>query len=428
MLAFWAIVAVFVIVTLILLLPPLLKHREVKGVVARKDLTITVYQDQFDELENDLKNGTISEEQYKLAKIDLEKNLLEDMDKAQKLDDVVVTKTPVSNKIVAAFIMICVPTISLSLYNIWGAGVEAIAPESIPEEVRLAKQQHNQQESIESMIQQLTEKLDVDPTDGESWFMLARTYAFLKRFDESVAAYEKTLPLGGNQSAEVLSSYADAVAMASGRNLSEKAVSILEQAIQLDPNHVKSLWLLGTAAYQNQDFREALKYWEKLYTVMEPGSDDAIQISSSVNEIRSRLGMPPMDVSKIQTAPVAPEANEETSNARIQGSVSLADDMTSKVSDSDTVFVFARAASGSRMPLAIIRKQVKDMPFDFTLDDSLAMNPSLKLSSVPEVIVSARISKTGDAMPQAGDLQGVSSILSVTTTDPIALVIDTIIQ
>jgi len=425
MLAFWAIVAVFVIVTLILLLPPLLKHREVKGVVARKDLTITVYQDQFDELENDLKNGTISEEQYKLAKIDLEKNLLEDMDKAQKLDDVVVTKTPVSNKIVAAFIMICVPSISLSLYNIWGGGVEAIAPESIPEEVRLAKQQHNQQESIESMIQQLTEKLDVDPTDGESWFMLARTYAFLKRFDESVAAYEKTLPLGGNQSAEVLSSYADAVAMASGRNLTEKAVSILEQAIQLDPNHVKSLWLLGTAAYQNQNFREALKHWEKLYTVMEPGSDDAIQISSSVNEIRSRLGMPPMDVSKIQTAP---EANEEISDARIQGSVSLADDMTSKVSDSDTVFVFARAASGPRMPLAIIRKQVKDMPFDFTLDDSLAMNPSMKLSSVPEVIVSARISKTGDAMPQAGDLQGVSSILSVTNTDPVALVIDTIIQ
>jgi len=427
MLAFWAIVAVFIIVTLILLLPPLLRHQEVKGVVARKDLTVTVYQDQFEELENDLKNGTISEEQHKLAKIDLEKNLLEDIDKATQLDDVVAIKSPMSNKILAAFILVCVPLTSIGLYDLWGRGVEAIAPESIPEEVRLAQQQHNQQESIDAMVQQLTEKLDADPSDGESWFMLARTYAFLKRFDESVAAYEKTLPLGGNESAEVLSSYADAVAMASGRNLTKKAVSILEQAIQLDPNHIKSLWLLGTAAYQKQEFRGALKYWEKLYTLMEPGSDDAIQISSSVNEIRSRLGMPPMDVSKIQTTPPA-ETNEEISDARIQGSVSLADDMTSEVSANDTVFVFARAASGSRMPLAIIRKQVKDMPFDFTLDDSLAMNPSMKLSSVPEVIVSARISKSGDAMPQAGDLQGVSSILSVTAADPVALVIDTIIQ
>jgi len=425
MLAFWAIVAVFVVITLALLLPPLLKSREVKGVVARKDLTITVYKDQFDELENDLKNNTITEEQYKKAKIDLEKNLLEDVDKAEKQDELKVDVSQTSNKIVAAFIVIFVPVISVSLYSLWGAGVEGIAPETIPEETRLAQQQHNQQESMEAMLQQLEDRLKVDPNDGESWFMLARSYAFLQRFDDSVAAYKKTLQLGGDQSAEVLSSYADVLAMAAGRRLTDEAIAVLQKATEINPSHIKSLWLLGTAAHQNQDYNTSLKYWERLYSLLEPGSDDQNQMVDTINQTRNQLGMPPFEVTKV--IPATP-ADQQVSDVRIQGTVSLSDEMNAKVDDSDTVFVFARAASGPRMPLAIIRKQVKDMPFDFTLDDSLAMNPSMKLSSVSQVVVSARISKTGDAMPQAGDLQGASSVLSVGTRDPIALVIDSVVQ
>ena len=430
MLGFWAVVAVLIVIALAFLLPPLLKNRNSSSVVARKDLTATVYQDQFNELENDLKNGTISQEQFDSAKIDLEKNLLEDIGKAEKLDAQEKSKSfSASGRIAAGVISICVPILTLLLYSHWGAGVEGIAPETIPESEQIAKQQHNQKETIQKMLGQLEEKLKENPDDGEGWFMLARSYQFLKRYDDSVKAFERSLPLGGSQSADVLSSYADAIAMAAGRQLTPKAIQVLEQAIQLEPDHIKSLWLLGTAAYQNKDYPEALKYWEKLYAVLPHGSEDQQQIATNIGEIRSLMGMPPMpEQSAMPTSNQQQLAANDISNARIQGRVSLAGVVAGKASPEDTVFVFARAVSGPRMPLAIIRKKVKDIPFEFTLDDSLAMNPSMRLSSVSDVIVGARVSKTGNAMPQVGDLEGMSNSLSVSANEVVNLVIDRVIK
>jgi cytochrome c-type biogenesis protein CcmH len=422
MLGFWAVVAVFVAISFAFLLPPLLRNRETSGIVARKDLTVTVYQDQFAELENDLKNEVISKDQYDQAKIDLEKNLLEDMGKADQLDTMdKVAPQSSGSKIAAGIIIIFIPIVSISLYNNWGGGAAAIDPESVPQEVK--NEQHTQ--DIEGMLNTLVARLEQDPDDGEGWYMLGRTYQFLKRYPESVAAYEKSLPLGGNQSADVLSSYADAIAMASNRTLTDKAIDVLKQAVALDPKHVKSLWLLGTAAYQEQNYPVALQYWERLYKVLPPDSDEANQIAGNIGEIRSMMGMPPM--ANIPASP-AVEAAPEMSDARIQGTVSLGGAVASKVSPEDTVFVFARAASGPRMPLAIVRKQVKDIPFDFTLDDSLAMNPSMRLSSVPKVVVGARVSKTGNAMPQPGDLEVISAVLDVNQSSPLNLIINKVIK
>jgi len=426
MFGFWAVAAVFVLIAFAFLLPPLFKKRDSSSIVARKDLTVTVYQDQFAELDNDLRNQVISQEQHTQAKIDLEKNLLEDMGKAEKADNTENDKaSPMGNKIGAVIIALVIPVVSLSLYGKWGGGVEAIAPESIPEEVKVAQQKHNQKETIEKMLVQLEQRLKDDPADGEGWFMLARSYQFLKRYDDAVGAFEKSLPLGGNQSADVLSSYADAIAMAANRVLTDKAVDVLKQAVALDPVHVKSLWLVGTAAYQNKKYEEALKYWERLYAVLTPGSDDANQIAMNIGEIRSLLGLPPMAASTAPSTMSIPASESvPMSDVRVQGSVSLSGAIAAKASPEDTVFVFARAASGPRMPLAIVRKQVKDIPFDFTLDDSLAMNPSMKLSAFPQVIVGARISKTGNAMPQPGDLEGSSEAITVASNKAIKIIIN----
>jgi len=424
MFGFWAVAAIFVAITFAFLLPPLFKKRASTNIVARKDLTVTVYRDQFAELDNDLKNEVISQDQYAQAKTDLEKNLLEDIGKAEKADGAEVDNaSPIGNKISAAFIVLVVPVVAFSLYGIWGGGVEAIDPDSIPEEVKIAKQQHNQKETIEKMLVQLEERLKDDPADGEGWFMLARSYQFLHRYDDAVAAYEKSLPLGGNQSAEVLSSYADAIAMAANRVLTDKAIDVLKQAIAIDPTHVKSLWLVGTAAYQNQNYAEALKYWERLHAVLPAGSDDANQIAMNIGEVRSLLGLPPMAAAPASATPV-PASTAPVSDVRIQGSISLSDALAGKASPEDTVFIFARAASGPRMPLAIVRKQVKDLPFAFTLDDSLAMNAAMRISSYPQVIVGARISKSGNAMPQPGDLQGMSDVVIVADGKAVNVVID----
>lgn len=438
MFLFWAIAAVLIILALAFLLPPLIKNRTSSNVVARKDLTVTVYQDQFAELENDLKNNVISQEQYDSAKIDLEKNLLEDMGKAERLDEEEKIKTsPLMGRIAAVIVAVAIPISSISLYNKYGSGVEGIAPESIPEEERIAKQKHNQEETIANMIGQLEARLQNEPNDGEGWFMLARSYQFLKRYDDAVKAFEKSLPLGGSLNADVLSSYADAIAMAAGRQLTPKAVSALEQAVNIDPRHIKSLWLLGTASYQQQDYPSALKHWEQLYSVLPAESNDRQQIAANIGEVRSLMGLPPMptqsmapSVAPPQAAPASPPATQQVamSDVRLQGSVSLGGAVAAKASPEDTVFVFARSASGPRMPLAIIRKQVKDIPFDFTLDDSLAMNPSMRLSSASDVVVGARVSKTGNAMPQPGDLEALSDVIKVGSNSPVNLVINKIIQ
>ncbi|MDX1811321.1 MAG: c-type cytochrome biogenesis protein CcmI [Gammaproteobacteria bacterium] len=430
MLAFWAVVAVIIIISLVFLIPPLIKKRSAGKTVARKDLTVTVYRDQFAELENDLKNGTISQEQYDSAKIDLEKNLLDDIGKAEKLDEQEKNAvSPIMGRIAAVLVVIAVPVGSISLYSNWGAGIDGIAPEEVPQAERIAQQKHNQEETIQNMVAQLENKLKDDPTDGEGWFMLARTYRFLKRYDDAVKAFEKSLPLGGSNSADVLFNYADAIAMAEGRQLTPKAVGALEQALKIDPNHNMSLWLLGTASYQNKDYPSALKHWEKLYSVLPPNSQDKQQIAANINEVRSLMGMSPMPMPE----PVAVASEQQgqevaMSDARVQGTVSLSGAVAGKVSPEDTVFVFARAASGPRMPVAIIRKQVKDMPFEFTLDDSLAMNPNLRISSVPKVIVGARVSKTGNAMPQPGDLQVLSKAINVASNEPLKLVINEVVQ
>jgi cytochrome c-type biogenesis protein CcmH len=433
MFLFWAIVAIIVALALAFLLPPLLKNRYVSKNVARKELTITVYKDQFAELENDLKNGVISQEEYESAKVDLEKNLLEDIGKAEKLDENEKVKaSPLIGRVAAGIVAVVIPITAIALYNQWGAGVEGIAPESIPETERLAKQKHNQQETIQKMLAQLEGRLKENPSDGEGWFMLARSYQFLKRYDDAVAAYEKSLPLGGAQSADVLSSYADAVAMAAGRKLTPKAIDALEKAVQIDPGHVKSLWLLGTAGYQNQDYAKALDYWERLYSALPPDSEDKQQIAANIGEVRNLMGMPPMPQQSLSAAPSsgAKESQQQTAmaDARVQGSVTLGGAVAAKASPEDTVFVFARAAKGPRMPLAIIRKKVKDIPFDFALDDSLAMNPSMRLSSVDNVVVGARVSKTGNAMPQPGDLEAMSDVVSVQSESPINLVINKVVE
>lgn len=426
MLGFWAILAVFIIIAFAFLLPPLLRNRDTSGIVARKDLTVTVYQDQFAELENDLKNEVISQDQYDQAKVDLEKNLLEDMGKADELDDLEkVAPSPLSNKIAAVIIVACMPIASITLYNAWGSGAAAIDPESVP--VAVKNEQHK--DDIEGMVNTLLARLQQDPADGEGWYMLGKTYQFLKKYPEAVNAFEKSLPLGGSQNADVLASYADAIAMASNRVLTDKAVSVLKQALEIDPRHVKSLWLVGTSAYQEKNYPEALKYWERLVKVLPAGSDEEKQITANIGEVRSLMGMPPMaNITPSTAAGSVAEGASVVSDARIQGTVSLGGAVASQASPEDTVFVFARAASGPRMPLAIVRKQVKDIPFDFTLDDSLAMNPSMKLSSVPKVIVGARVSKSGNAIPQPGDLEGMSSVLDVSQSAPLSLVINNVVQ
>jgi len=263
---------------------------------------------------------------------------------------------------------------------------------------------------IETMVNRLVDRLKANPDDADGWQMLARTYAALGKQQQAVDAFKQAERLRPTDPT-LLSDYAVAVALNNNKDLEGEPRALIERALKANPKHPKALALAGTAAFGRKDYKLAVDYWEQLAKVEPPDSPMAQQIRESIAEARQMAGMPP--VAPSANTPAEAAAPAAAANAQVSGTVSLSDKLKGRVSPEDTVFVFARAAEGPRMPLAIIRKQVKDLPFDFKLDDSMAMSPAARLSSAGKVIVGARVSKSGNAMPQSGDLQGLLQNVSV---------------
>lgn len=257
---------------------------------------------------------------------------------------------------------------------------------------------------IEAMVAQLEQRLKDKPDDAEGWSMLGRSYSALGRYPESVAAFKRVTTMRP-QDAQAYADLADATAMAAGRKLAGEPTTLIAKALELDPKNLKALALAGTIAFDAGDYPKAATLWEAAVAAAEPGSELARNLQGGVAEARSRAGMPAASASSAAPAAVA--------NATLTGEVKLAAALKGRVSPEDTVFVFARAVDGPRAPLAILRKQVKDLPITFTLDDSMAMSPAMRLSTARQVVVGARVSKSGNAMAQPGDLQGFSQPVAV---------------
>lgn len=255
-------------------------------------------------------------------------------------------------------------------------------------------------EQIEAMSEKLSARLKEQPDDAEGWAMLGRSFTVLGRHPEALKAYERAVALRDDDG-QLLADYADSLAVKNNRTLAGEPMKWVEKALKLDPRNLKALSLAGTHAFDRKDYAGAVKYWDQVVQFGPSDSNYVEQLQASLAEARELGGLPA--ASKPASATAAPVGLPGNS---VSGTVSLAPALAKQVSPDDTVFIFARAADGKGMPLAILRKKVKDLPMQFTLDDSLAMSPAAKISGATSVIVGARISKTGEAMPQNGDLSG----------------------
>jgi cytochrome c-type biogenesis protein CcmH len=171
-------------------------------------------------------------------------------------------------------------------------------------------------------------------------------------------------------------------------------------ALETDPDNVKALWLAGHWKNQQGSYADAVRYWQQAAQLLPPEGKDAEVIAQQISQVRAKLAP-----GEVVEAP-APRQQPAAAGKAITVNVTLDPQVAAGAAAGDTVFIFARALSGPRMPLAIVRKQVSDLPLTVTLDDSTAMAPAMKLSNFEEVTVGARVSKSGTAMPQSGDLQG----------------------
>jgi cytochrome c-type biogenesis protein CcmH len=413
MIVFWLVAALLIAAALLFLLPPLAQKKIQKEQVVRKEVNISLFKDHLAELESDLSSGAITQDQFDEAKHDLERSLLEDVavDEAAPQKS---AKTEAYGKVAAIVVAVFVPIAAILLYQFLGGGEPGLHPNDAQMAMR-SSQGHKG--TIEEQIRKLQEHLQTNPDDVEGWTMLARSYYFLKNYQASSETFSRVAAMTGESNPNLLADYADALAMAQGRNMQGRPYELVKKALKLEPFHQKALWLAGTAAYQAKDYSAALEYWQKLLTLFPKGTDGHLQMLRNIAEVKQLLGqkLDPEMIAELQGQ--GSQEGSASGNASVSGKVSLDPSVAGSVSPGDTVFIFARAANGPRMPLAILKTQVSALPMEFMLDDSLAMNPQMKLSRFQNVIVSARVSKSGNAMPQPGDLQGNTDVIKVGSKD-----------
>jgi cytochrome c-type biogenesis protein CcmH len=207
-----------------------------------------------------------------------------------------------------------------------------------------------------------------------------------------------------------------------GNNLAGRPAELIKRALENDPNFPRALWLAGFAALQEGGSAAAVGYWERILEQGGLGEEDARQIEQVIAQAR---GAPLVTA---ETAPAAEAKTPAPGGVRLAVRVSIAPELKSKASSADTLFVFARAVEGPRMPLAIVRKTADELPLEVTLDDSMAMAPQMKLSAFSSVVIGARVSKSGNATPQSGDLSGVSAVVSPSQAATVNVVIDQVVQ
>ncbi len=420
---FWVIASSMTLLILGLLLWPLLTRRATVA-AGEQEKTLSIFRQQFAELEQDRANGVLTDELYQQARRELERRLLEETGTTETAPANVPRQ--VSSMPVAFALAIIVPTASGLLY--WELGNPLAMMQSTAASLSAqgrSDDAHQSAEGFEALIEQLRQKMEQNPNDGTGWVLLAHSYAGMGRHDEALPAFENAVRLIPND-AQILADYADSLGVVHGRKLDGKPEALIRQALQIDPKNVKALMLAGTVEFHRKNYARAAKDWELAHANLPADTDPELrqQLVAAMAEARSHIGGGKGPVPMYAEAASPAQSTGQTSQSRtIRGTVTVAPSLAGKRSATDTLFVFARETSGPPMPVAIVRATGKDLPFTFQLDDSTSPMPSRKLSSAGPVVIVARLSKSGKAMPENGDLEGTSQPVH-SGVDGLTVVID----
>lgn len=400
---FWCIAAMMLTLALLFVLPPLLRRAAPASTDALDQLNVTVHRARLGELEEQFALGSLSEEQFRLARDELQRALLEDVSTPR----LAAPRSGGPRRWLAAGIVgLAIPLASVVIYQLVGSSKTLVPPS--PDTPVAAGQ------PLAQMVETLRGRLAREPEDAEGWLLLARSYTVLERPQEALAAYARAHALLGDQ-AQLLVEYAQTLAEHQGGQLAGRPREFLERAVSLEPTHQRARWLAGFAALQSGDTARALTHWNALLAQLPADSEEA----RMVREISARVSAEqPASGDGISGAPDPVAGVGIDVNVRLDGALAL------EANPGDIVFVFARALGGaSRAPLAIARLQVADLPQTVRLDDSLSMIPERKLSDFDQVVIGARVSRTGQPIAQPGDMQGLSEPVSVAAGQPVDIVI-----
>ena len=382
---------------------------------------VATYKHQFDDVETDANNGTINAEQAEIVKRELEYALLKEVE--GKTGSESESQTPLggaslSDWTLNTLVIVLLPILAFALYYRIGQpqlassdGAMLVTEQSPSDEKPMP--------TIEELVLGLEDRLKQTPEDETAWWMLTRSYMALGRFDDALQSVERLNEISGD-TAPVMLLKANAMMLVKEDSFVGEPEELIQRSLELEPESVSGLWMAGLAARERGDEESAITYWQRLLPLVEADEAASEEILGLLAEV---LGAD-------ATGAVLAKNKNETANKKVQASnsvtvnVTLAPEFKEEYGPDDILFVFARADDGMPMPVAASRLRVADLPASLILNDEQAMMPSRLISSFKEVEVLARISKSGQAIAQSGDLSSAVVLSRIGAAETVELLIN----
>lgn len=419
MIVFLILATALVAGALLLVIPPMLgagaKARAHAAQQEQARTVLIVLREQLAELEAERAAGRLAEAEYQRSREELEQRALAEGATA----DAGVDATPARGW--ALGVVFAVPVLAVAAYMMLGT------PEGLdPEKVKPAPEAAGHQvtpEQMQAMVAQLAQRLEREPDNVQGWMMLGRSYAVMQNFQGAVATWQK---IGAQipEQADILADWADLLAGAAGRKFDGDPDRLIGRALALDPNHVKALALSGTSAFRRGAYAQASAQWEKILANLQPGEEPYPSILASINEARSKGGLPRLNPpagaqAAGMTGGVVSQGAAAGAALKLRGRLSLAPELARQAGADDTIFVFARPPEGG-MPIAALRVRAGELPVDFDFSNAQRMSQG----PLPaQIAIGARLSKGGSATASAGDLES-QAVLTAPDAEGVSIVID----
>jgi len=361
-----------------------------------------VYRQQLLDLEKEHAQGVITAASFALTRAELLGRLLEDTAQAEDAAGAPPPRAWVSAMVLAVLL----PVAAMSTY-VWLGQPQGLDPQMA------AAEASQQQPDLQAMADSLAQKLQTDSSDPQRWVMLGRTYRALSQFDKSLAAYQKALEMRADD--EIALERAEVLALLRGGDFSGEPWAVIRAVLAKNARHFNGLGLAGSASYAQGDYKQAVEYWQQARSQLKENDEELKALDIALNTAREKAQESALTAKAQPLLPSTATASSAATGAVLSGRVSIDPSVKARMAPTDVVFVYATPTDGQKMPLAILRKTADQLPFDFVLDDSMAMNPANKLSSQTEITLKVRISKSGEAMTRPGDWMGVLEHVAVGT-------------
>ncbi len=408
MTAFWLLAAAGILLTYALFWWSLRHAPSASGTANELASVLDAHRQRRRELELELKEGKIDTDQFHQLITEMDRDLLDltASTSSSEPPDTWKGVLPVFATLAA------LPLVALSLYFTLGRpDLIDLSSSSRSEMASTPSRGQANAPSLDAAIQGLRKRLEANPGSIEDWVLLARAYQATGRSQLALETYRQALKLAPDNP-DIQLFYAEALARSQGDASDGESQRLIRSVLERFPHHPRALWLAGLTALQNNELEEAEQYWQRLLDQMPPNSDARRQLTA----VMQKAGMNPTGT--VETN------NGQAATAGVQVTVTLSPRLASQANPEQKVYIFARAADGPPMPLAIVQKRVRDLPVTVELDDSMAMMPQMKLSNFNRIVIGARVAKSGNAQGSAGDLEGWSKPFSTEQNKTISVVID----